>query len=95
MVCVVFFFFLMIRRPPRSTLFPYTTLFRSSEVLLLAELSLDQAVKKVVKGNRLLDAETKSIDDRKVHVIKVLTEDGRVKKHKIDAETGQSLGKGK
>src|SRR6266581_3527309 len=28
--CVIFsFFFLMIRRPPRSTLFPYTTLFRS------------------------------------------------------------------
>src|SRR2546430_14036586 len=26
----VFFFFLMIRRPPRSTLFPYTTLFRST-----------------------------------------------------------------
>src|SRR2546429_5311202 len=29
-VCL-FFFFLMIRRPPRSTLFPYTTLFRSQE----------------------------------------------------------------
>src|SRR3712207_7084988 len=28
---VVCFFFLMIRRPPRSTLFPYTTLFRSIE----------------------------------------------------------------
>src|SRR3712207_1240519 len=28
MLC--FFFFLMIRRPPRSTLFPYTTLFRSA-----------------------------------------------------------------
>src|SRR3712207_7493504 len=27
-----FFFFLMIRRPPRSTLFPYTTLFRSLHV---------------------------------------------------------------
>src|SRR5256885_13010416 len=26
---IIFFFFLMIRRPPRSTLFPYTTLFRS------------------------------------------------------------------
>src|SRR5581483_12447802 len=26
----IFFFFLMIRPPPRSTLFPYTTLFRSS-----------------------------------------------------------------
>src|SRR2546428_14173111 len=32
-LCVLFhlfFFFLMIRRPPRSTLFPYTTLFRSN-----------------------------------------------------------------
>src|SRR5258708_13816261 len=27
------FFFLMIRRPPRSTLFPYTTLFRSHDVV--------------------------------------------------------------
>src|SRR5687768_18178743 len=29
---LLFFFFLMIRRPPRSTLFPYTTLFRSETV---------------------------------------------------------------
>src|SRR3989442_11341913 len=29
MMSLLFFFFLMIRRPPRSTLFPYTTLFRS------------------------------------------------------------------
>src|SRR2546425_4555630 len=29
-----FFFFLMIRRPPRSTLFPYTTLFRSMKARL-------------------------------------------------------------
>src|SRR5471030_2059795 len=29
----LFFFFLMIRRPPRSTLFPYTTLFRSDRRL--------------------------------------------------------------
>src|SRR2546422_6807046 len=28
-LCCLSFFFLMIRRPPRSTLFPYTTLFRS------------------------------------------------------------------
>src|SRR3712207_9439402 len=28
-----FFFFLMIRRPPRSTLFPYTTLFRSQQAV--------------------------------------------------------------
>src|SRR5260370_284311 len=31
------FFFLMIRRPPRSTLFPYTTLFRSAKHRLLPE----------------------------------------------------------
>src|SRR6266542_399510 len=29
LIFICFFFFLMIRRPPRSTLFPYTTLFRS------------------------------------------------------------------
>src|SRR5256886_13042454 len=34
---VYFFFFLMIRRPPRSTLFPYTTLFRS--VLFMVSLA--------------------------------------------------------
>src|SRR2546430_13583367 len=31
---ILFFFFLMIRRPPRSTLFPYTTLFRSVNTVL-------------------------------------------------------------
>src|ERR1039457_7696304 len=39
-----FFFFLMIRRPPRSTLFPYTTLFRSHDVGLLGRCELDTAI---------------------------------------------------
>src|SRR2546428_8676199 len=34
----LFFFFLMIRRPPRSTLFPYTTLFRSLAPMLSREI---------------------------------------------------------
>src|SRR5947208_6353531 len=34
-LCLFPFFFLMIRRPPRSTLFPYTTLFRSKEAAKL------------------------------------------------------------
>src|SRR6266852_6794872 len=34
----IFIFFLMIRRPPRSTLFPYTTLFRSRHVPHAQEL---------------------------------------------------------
>src|SRR5256885_8784361 len=40
-VCVAraFFFFLMIRRPPRSTLFPYTTLFRSNLTIPLQQLN--------------------------------------------------------
>src|SRR2546426_2202186 len=44
----LFFFFLMIRRPPRSTLFPYTTLFRSVMNLLRP---LDRYV--LVNGLRL------------------------------------------
>src|SRR5690349_22813526 len=37
------FFFLMIRRPPRSTLFPYTTLFRSFAARLLGAAGLEVA----------------------------------------------------
>src|SRR3712207_8382552 len=49
-----FFFFLMIRRPPRSTLFPYTTLFRSRRVLV-PEMNLGQLVK-LVRAEYLVDA---------------------------------------
>src|SRR5690349_25134134 len=36
----LFFFFLMIRRPPRSTLFPYTTLFRSARNVAMASTDI-------------------------------------------------------
>src|SRR5256885_11109213 len=39
-IVALFFFFLMIRRPPRSTLFPYTTLFRSRHSSGEQELAL-------------------------------------------------------
>src|SRR2546430_12424912 len=39
-----FFFFLMIRRPPRSTLFPYTTLFRSVVLIRLHPVLVRLAV---------------------------------------------------
>src|SRR5574341_2364107 len=44
-VLIHFFFFLMIRRPPRSTLFPYTTLFRSrlAQLRAIARLERRQA----------------------------------------------------
>src|SRR2546426_9102121 len=38
----LFFFFLMIRRPPRSTLFPYTTLFRSLVAEVVPRLDAGQ-----------------------------------------------------
>src|SRR5258706_6154225 len=43
----VIFFFLMIRRPPRSTLFPYTTLFRS--VLVIIGSAVAGAVESILK----------------------------------------------
>src|SRR3712207_7288813 len=57
----MFFFFLMIRRPPRSTLFPYTTLFRSvgaraDLVLLLRDPEEeDRADAERVQPPRLVD----------------------------------------
>src|SRR5437899_10870919 len=46
------FFFLMIRRPPRSTLFPYTTLFRSDFHLRAGILSLEPVVLPAHAGAR-------------------------------------------
>src|SRR3712207_8941118 len=45
----MFVFFLMIRRPPRSTLFPYTTLFRSGVLVEVEVLHV------VLGGQRLVD----------------------------------------
>src|SRR5690242_21305982 len=43
----IYVFFLMIRRPPRSTLFPYTTLFRSSsKAYAVLEWLLDDATER-------------------------------------------------
>src|SRR2546425_10941757 len=44
-----FFFFLMIRRPPRSTLFPYTTLFRSVRAIVEQEAQSYESPAEVVK----------------------------------------------
>src|SRR5256885_13133555 len=48
------FFFLMIRRPPRSTLFPYTTLFRSSPAFVCN------------RGDERVDTGAESFDERLV-----------------------------
>src|SRR5690349_22125572 len=48
MVLFNYFFFFMIRRPPRSTLFPYTTLFRSQHEVLVHHA--DPGVDRVLGG---------------------------------------------
>src|SRR5687768_3842553 len=45
---IYIFFFLMIRRPPRSTLFPYTTLFRSRKLRKFSEGNMMLRIKKFV-----------------------------------------------
>src|SRR5256886_7302639 len=51
------FFFLMIRRPPRSTLFPYTTLFRSATTILGIESTCDETAAAVVRDGREVRSE--------------------------------------
>src|SRR5205807_9338214 len=74
-----FFFFLMIRRPPRSTLFPYTTLFRSKRQNLFQELDavihlLMEAKHWGLRKSRnatSLNSRFKSLDTLKVKIISV------------------------
>ena len=64
--------------------------------LQLAFVSLDQATKQVRQNSslRILGAKTEVIDGKEVHIIKVLTKDGRVQHVRVDAETGQMMGRG-
>src|SRR3712207_8117598 len=56
------FFFLMIRRPPRSTLFPYTTLFRSGDVEGVSLASVVLRVTVEAEDVALLDLVEQSLD---------------------------------
>src|SRR3712207_7346799 len=55
--CFLLFFFLMIRRPPRSTLFPYTTLFRSAigDALHLQRVQAAEVGDLIEREARILD----------------------------------------
>jgi uncharacterized membrane protein YkoI len=56
-----------------------------------ALISLDQATSKIILENdgKVLGARTESFEGRVVHVIKILTQDGRIQHIKVDAETGE------
>src|SRR3712207_9362441 len=85
--CIIcLFFFLMIRRPPRSTLFPYTTLFRSHFLVAIVERS--------VLG--LFDGPTRLVNPKKVRggvvEIALLAVDGhRSEEHTSELQSRQYL----
>jgi len=68
------------------------TAFSEKEIVLSA-LTLDQATKEIIgqNKNKVLGAKTETINGRKVHIIKILTSDGRVQYLKVDADTGKVI----
>src|SRR5205809_5218148 len=64
-----FFFFLMIRRPPRSTLFPYTTLFRSVQLVRPARAARRHAGRHRRVARRLRSEEHTSELQSRLHLV--------------------------
>src|SRR5207249_11698831 len=58
--CSFPFFFLMIRRPPRSTLFPYTTLFRSASIKMIGVSNLQSFIASMTQKLTLSDISDES-----------------------------------
>src|ERR1041385_9465568 len=85
-VCLsLLFFFLMIRRPPRSTLFPYTTLFRSLIGFHGGQI-FDEIQEMVAQGGRS-EEHTSELQSRLHLVCRLLLE----KKKKPDYRSATSL----
>src|SRR3712207_8258024 len=90
---VFLFFFLMIRRPPRSTLFPYTTLFRSSlnSVSNVIATSLDNrvvaslraSVNEALRANSRSEEHTSELQSRQYLVCRLLLEKKKNTKIKL------------
>src|SRR2546422_4570441 len=82
-LAATFFFFLMIRRPPRSTLFPYTTLFRSQRRKLVQPGIAAQQLLGLRRATELLRSEehTSELQSRLHLVCRLLLE----KKKKSDS----------
>jgi len=66
--------------------------FAGKEVVF-SVLTLDQITKQVISQHKskVLAAKTELLGGKQVHVIKILTSDGRVQYLKIDAETGKNI----
>src|SRR3712207_9243573 len=56
----------MIRQPPRSTLFPYATLFRSDRKKILSLTDFELGFDHLVKGRRIIDALKEIVPDVRI-----------------------------
>src|SRR3712207_8742264 len=81
-------FFLMIRRPPRSTLFPYTTLFRSEELRVGRETLVQPDVAPVVDRHGVAEPLVRDLvrDDVRVGAT---AEEGRVVGRRSEEHTSE------
>src|SRR6266536_2460327 len=81
---LVLFFFLMIRRPPRSTLFPYTTLFRSCATGRLR--AGPQRLRRRACGDARSEEHTSELQSRVELVCRLLLEKKKDKKKPLELE---------
>src|SRR5258707_8578965 len=81
---IPFFFFLMIRRPPRSTLFPYTTLFRSrhdcARLHSRHRLRSSHSRYHAARPRRRSEEHTSELQSRQYLVCRLLLEKKKIKK---------------
>src|SRR5476651_2856210 len=87
--CFALFFFLMIRRPPRSTLFPYTTLFRSL-IAELQDLVLARHANHTNGGQRS-EEHTSELQSRQYLVCRLLLEKKKPQKESLHTITNKIL----
>src|SRR5256885_10523347 len=73
----------MIRRPPRSTLFPYTTLFRSlpacavealGRIMMRRGVSRDEALRQILREH-VVEQEAREPDERRTHISTMRSEE--------------------
>src|SRR2546430_13375546 len=89
----MFFFFLMIRRPPRSTLFPYTTLFRSEAFFAAGARLIDTSPMYSTAERVLGDLLTPTMHERAFLATKVWTngERARSEEHTSELQSQSNL----
>src|SRR5688572_32715384 len=77
-----------IRRPPRSTLFPYTTLFRSAKVKRLADAGVD-LIKLIDQDQMTLDEVKAVVDEAHKHDLPVIAHSQDRKSTRLNSSHSQ------